>query len=391
MINSFDITLFLNHFNKRLEHQYNDDVHLTSSLAWLKQCQDRTGSGGVAGFYSIFKGWYDAYPETTGYIIQTFVDYYKKTNDEEFLSRAIRMGDWEVDIQLPDGSVRGYCLKKGISNTPLVFDTGQVLLGWVSLYRATGQQKYLDAAVKASLWLIKHQLPDGTWDKFLYKGHCGTYFSRVAWGMLQTAKSSARDDVRNGAVKFLDWVLSQQSNAGFFSNIGFTPTSHNFTHNISYTIEGLIGASEEIDDEELRKKYIASALKTSQKLLQEFSRKETLFGEYHFDFSPVNHDYICVTGTIQIAWVFLKLYVQSKNIEYWNTAVMLLEEAKSVQMIKTGNPAFDGSIVGSYPVWGSYQSWRLVSWSAKFFADALMEKMKILSEYPDLHHQKSAG
>ena len=71
----------------------------------------------------------------------------------------------------------------------------------------------------------------------------------------------------------------------------------------------------------------------------------------------------------------------------WDKAVMLLEEAKSVQMVNTGDPAFDGSIVGSYPVWGGYQSWRLVSWSAKFFADALMEKMSILETEPTLRHQ----
>ena len=387
MLNRFDIVLIQNHFNKRLEHQYNDNVHLERSFAWLKYCQDRTGTGGVAGFYSLFKGWFHAYPETTGYIMQSFVDYYKRSNDGDFLDRAVRMGDWEIDIQLPDGGVRGFCLKNKISDSPLIFDTGQVLFGWISLFRLTGEKKYLDAALRASLWLIKHQEADGTWNKFLYKRHCGTYFSRVAWGMLQVARETQREDVRKGAVAFLNWVLSQQSSAGYFLNIGFTPTSHNFTHNISYTIEGLIGAAEEIDDPVLSKKYIDAAMVTAEKLVQEFSRKETFFGEYHFDFSPVNHDYICVTGTIQLAWCFLKLYRQTKNTQLWDKAVMLLEEAKSVQMVNTGDPAFDGSIVGSYPVWGGYQSWRLVSWSAKFFADALMEKMSILETEPTLRHQ----
>jgi hypothetical protein len=355
---------------------------MDASLAWLIHAQDLTRTGGVAGFYSLLNGWHDAYPETTGYIIQTFIDHYKECRDESFLTRALAMADWEIAIQLPNGGVRAFCLKRGLSNRPLVFDTGQVLLGWTSLYRYTKEPKYLAASLRAAHWLLENQETNGTWTNYIYRQHCGAYHSRVAWAMLQVANDSERDDLRDGAVAFLQQVLSQQGTSGFFPNTGFKPRSHYFTHAIAYTLEGLIGASQELSNAQLSKRLMGSVLLTCEPLLAQYTRTKTLYGEYQPDFRPTTTHYQCATGTAQLAWCFLKVFEYSHDQRYLHTALAMIDDVKSMQVLRTGNSSLDGSIPGSYPLWGRYQRWRLVTWAAKFLCDALLVKNAATSTSP---------
>ena len=54
-----------------------DEKHLKATIDWLCTAQDATGCGGVSAWYSLSaKKWRIPYRETTGYIIETFLDYY---------------------------------------------------------------------------------------------------------------------------------------------------------------------------------------------------------------------------------------------------------------------------------------------------------------------------
>ena len=105
---------------------YSDNDHLQAAMEWLCRAQEITGSGGVSGGYFFSKGWMSPYPETTGYIIPTFLQYGLLNGDASYNERAVKMGDWEIEIQLPSDAVRGGI---GINEYPIVFNTGQVILG----------------------------------------------------------------------------------------------------------------------------------------------------------------------------------------------------------------------------------------------------------------------
>src|SRR5947208_12912285 len=108
--------------------------HLQATMGWLCRAQDRGGGGGVSAGYSLLRGWLPPYPETTGYIIPTFFDYAHRTANAEFYARAVRMADWELQVQLPSGAIQaGFYRGNGSKRPPAVFNTGQVVLGW---YRA---------------------------------------------------------------------------------------------------------------------------------------------------------------------------------------------------------------------------------------------------------------
>ncbi|GAH39067.1 unnamed protein product, partial [marine sediment metagenome] len=72
----------------------NSIQHLQAAMNWLKYAQDVDQSGGISAGYCFRRGWLPSYPETTGYIIPTFLDYYHFINKEEYLRRAVKMADW---------------------------------------------------------------------------------------------------------------------------------------------------------------------------------------------------------------------------------------------------------------------------------------------------------
>src|SRR5207302_1944375 len=46
--------------------------------------------------------------------------------------------------------------------TPVVFNTGQVILGWTRAYIETKQDRYVAASRRAGDWLVREQSPDGS-------------------------------------------------------------------------------------------------------------------------------------------------------------------------------------------------------------------------------------
>ena len=100
------------------------------SLDWIKHSQNTVGSGGV-GCYEFYR-WTKGYPEVTGYIIPTFWDAYHLYGDEEYKTRAIRMADWELKLQKPEGGWEGFY--EGDSQPPVVFNSGQVLRGLIRTF-----------------------------------------------------------------------------------------------------------------------------------------------------------------------------------------------------------------------------------------------------------------
>jgi len=54
-------------------------------MRWLCKSQDVTECGGSSAAYYFTNGWGRPYPETTGYIISTFLKYAALTNIQLFL------------------------------------------------------------------------------------------------------------------------------------------------------------------------------------------------------------------------------------------------------------------------------------------------------------------
>ena len=163
-------------------------VHLQTAIEWLERAQDQTGTGGVSEGYSLRPGrlgWGPAYRETTGYICETFFDLAHLFDNQSYWDRAHAMSEWLLDVQNADGSISNPRYgEKGI-----IFDTGQVLFGYLRAFEETGDPRYQDAAIQAGTWLVQAMDHDGAWRKFTHLNHAHTYNTRVAWALVKLGKS----------------------------------------------------------------------------------------------------------------------------------------------------------------------------------------------------------
>ena len=361
--------------------------HLDATLAWLCRAQDRHASGGVAAGYTLHQGWMPEYPETTGYIIPTFLDYAELAGDSRYTERARRMGAWESDIQLADGGVRGRT-----QDAPVVFDTGQVIFGWVALYERFGDARSLESACRAGDWLLRHQDDDGKWTRFEFKNVPHTYNTRVAWPLLLLARAAGRDDYRRAAVANLEWTLRQEQGEGWFDHMSFTHGAEPFTHTIAYTLEGLLEASLLVPDESLAQRLRAPVQRASGALLKRYaldavgpagvgSTPAVLPATLAADWSTQAKS-VCLTGNAQFALIWQQMWRQTGDARYLAAADRVLAVVRAQHAVAHPDPAIAGAVAGSSPCWGAYLRLWYPNWAAKFFADALLRRLAIEASAP---------
>jgi uncharacterized protein YyaL (SSP411 family) len=345
-------------------------IHLDAIIKWLCRAQDRCGGYGVSAGYSFLEGWYPPYPETTGYLIPTFYDYADLTGREEFRARARRMADWEIEVQLPCGGVQGghYVGPTG-DRRPVVFNTGQVILGWCRAYTETADEKYLYAARRAGDWLLSAQSPEGYWlqDGPAVYTEVHAYDARTAWSLLEIDALVNGGRYAEAAERNLEWTLAQQHENGWFRNNNFNQGCQPPTHSISYVMEGLI-ESERLTGES---RYLNAALKTARKLLNILETRGFMPGEFDADWNPVGK-YSCLTGNAQIAGVWLQLFRKTRDEDFLYGAIELNNYVKATQRLRSLHPGVRGGVRGSLPLHARYQPYCYPNWAAKFLADSLM-------------------
>ncbi len=370
-------------YRRKIGNIESNEAHLKEAMNWLCNAQDITQCGGVSAGYSLKSGWRPAYPETTGYIINTFLNYSDFINDKKFLERAIKMGDWEIEIQLPDGAVRG---GTGINDYPIVFNTGQVILGWTSLFSITKEERFLIAAKKAADWLINVQDSDGKWSKYEFNNTPHAYHTRVAWPILKVYALTNEERYKESALKNINWVLSNAKDNGWFDYMGFSKDQDPFTHTIAYTIRGFIESSAYMD-EELKRCILNLVYKAAENIMVTFElKKKSLYSMPEYLSGTLNNkwksasNFSCLTGNVQLAIIWLKLSKLKNDPRFLNSAIKIIDHVKAKQNLETSNLGIRGAIAGSYPIWGKYMEFSYPNWATKFFADAIILQEQIMKE-----------
>ena len=91
-----------------LDHNH----HIAAAIQWLCHAQDKRAQqkdqGGVSAGWSFEDGWLPSYPETSGYIVETFIAAHAVSPQPELLKRANQIIDWELSLQNSDGSFPGH-------------------------------------------------------------------------------------------------------------------------------------------------------------------------------------------------------------------------------------------------------------------------------------------
>jgi hypothetical protein len=343
--------------------------HLEGAYQWIRTAHDSGGDGGVPGVYHLIRGWSASYPETTGYLIPTLLAYAKRMREPDAVSRATRMADWEIAVQLPSGAVRsGYLSEKP---APAVFNTGQVLFGWVAAYQETRNEAYVAAARRAAAWLLACQDADGAWRtnlSALTDTRVQTYNVRTAWGLALAGRAFDEPTWIAAARKNGDWALAQQTADGWFENCTFYENTAPLLHTIAYALEGLVGIGTVLGEE----RFVHAAWRGAEPLARRVAAHETLAGCYGRGWRA-DASWACLTGDAQTAIVFLRLARAFAECEpYAGLARTLLKGIAARQDLSSPHPETRGAVAGSAPIWGGYCRLAYPNWAAKFYMDALL-------------------
>ena len=102
------------------------EYRTNAALTWLRRSIEVTGGQGSSHSWSPLFGWQKAYPETTGYLIETLLDYAELKQDDSLRELSLQCANWLVSTQLPSGAFPG--LLAG-SKEPSVFNTAMILFG----------------------------------------------------------------------------------------------------------------------------------------------------------------------------------------------------------------------------------------------------------------------
>ncbi|WP_336328823.1 prenyltransferase/squalene oxidase repeat-containing protein [Halovenus sp. HT40] len=347
----------------------NNSYHLQEAIHWLCRSQDATANGGSAATYNIILGWEDAYPETTGYIIPTLLEYAGTVDKPRIADRAIRMADWLCSIQQSAGS---FPAGTGTDGEPNVFNTGQIVLGLTEAYRETGNERYLTAVREACDWLVSQQGREGYWDKYDYKNQVHAYSTRVAWALVEGAAiiPAQTDELRDAARRNFEWALGLQRSNGWFDKAAFEPDQTPYLHTIAYTIRGLLEGGLKLDNEN----FVDAATRAADKLVSIQQKDGILRGAYDSSWSP--SWYYCLTGNAQMAIIWLRLFELTGEQDYRTASREMIEFLKRRQLL-VGPEEVRGGIPGSYPIIGKYLYLRFPNWGMKFFADSLLLTQKL--------------
>lgn len=348
------------------------DGALQAAIDWLCLTHDVTGRHGSSLGYHLLRGWLPAFPETTGYIIGTLLDHAARGGDPSLVTRASEMGDWEIDVQNPDGGVMQGTLRTP-SGRSIAFNTGMVIFGWLDLYEALGTERFLDAAIRAGRWLEQAQGADGTWQgDHEHHGIPHAYDARVAWALVRLAQVTGDERFLEIAVRHLDWVLSVQQENGWFEWCSFRPGDLPNSHGLAYTMRGLLESGALLGDG----RYTEAALRTAHALAGIYRKLGRLPAIFDREWTP-RARYVCVTGLAQNGGVWLRLHQETGDAGLLHVGLEAVEQAAGFQSRGRWR-ATDGAVPGSFPLYGRYAPLQYPNWAAKFLADSLALRLRII-------------
>jgi len=349
--------------------------HLAAALEWLERAQDATPDDGFARGYALnwhpyfrVKGWQPSYPETTGYIIPTLYRAAYRFDRSDLAERATRAAHWESDLQLESGAVQGGVVGQAVS--PAIFNTGQVLLGWLAALDETAETRFEDSARRAAAWLASITEADGRMrhgNSRFARSDATLYNARVAWALAEAGLRFREPSWTDAAARALDHVAARQYANGWFPDCCLHDPNNPLLHTLAYTARGLLEGGRVLEDGHL----IDAAARTAGALARAVDSEGRMSGRFDDEWRPAV-DWSCLTGQAQTAVIWLRLHEITGERPWLEPVPGVLRFLERTQNLTSRDPGLRGGIKGSWPVGGRYGRYELLNWATKFFVDALM-------------------
>lgn len=334
-----------------------------AGIGWLLRSIAATGHKGSAHHYMPLLGWAPAYPETTGYIVETLLDYADLWQNDSLRTTALRQAEWLAEVQLPQGAFPGGTVH--VAPKPSTFNTAMVLFGLAKAY-PLNPPLFAKMGVPAANWLLNTLEEDGSWQHGAYiPGYVPAYYTFALWGLLRWQKEIRAITHQSQLKKSLHFYAQKMRSDGTVSDWDFKPGAMAFTHTIAYTLQGLLESALLLEEQQIVEKVAESALL----LWRERQKTGRTAGRYGKAWKA-DRSFTCPTGNAQLATLYHRLWGLTQEKTFNTAALALLEEAAQSQYLGL-SPHRYGALPGSKPFWGPYMRFRYPNWGVKFLVDAI--------------------
>lgn len=352
---------------------------LEAAADWLCRAQDRSasGDGGVARHYSLISGWGPSYPEVTGYIVPTFFRLAEEWGDPDLEDRARRMLEWLVSHQFPDGAFPG-----GVIGArpwvPVIFNTGQVLLGLAEGVRRDGTC-YRGPLRAAADWLALKQAPGGSWrtdhTPFARAG-LKTFHTQVASALFEADRVDPGRGYGEAGLRNVRWALSHQRENGWFDHCCLSDPGAPLTHTLGYALWGVLEGYRFSGDRAI----LEAARRTGEGLMGALDERGGLPGRLDAEWRGATAS-VCLTGNVQGALCWSRLYEATRERPFLEAARAATRFVRRTLPTEAPDDRL-GGVKASFPVDGAYCPFEYVSWAAKYTIDALLEETRVTAPPP---------
>jgi hypothetical protein len=348
-----------------------------AAVAWLLRGQAATPDDGVSlgyfpGDHGASSGWRPSYPETTGYIIPSLLDYSQRYGDTNVRASALRMARWEVEVQMPSGAVQGGPVCAPEKQSAAVFNTGMVLQGYTAVLDATGDLEVLAGARRAADFLVGDMGEDGhfrTHGPYVTPHRVKTYNCLCAWPLYRLGDYAGEDQYRRTAMRSVEAAIGEQRPNGWFAHNCLQRPEAPLLHTIGYTLQGIL----EVGLLAKSERCLEAVRRGVAPLLERIAPNGFLHGCFYSDWEPATWS-SCLTGQAQLAVVCYRLAEVTNERRYRDQADRMVDFLKALQCLDSSDPGINGALAGSFPILGSYMSGGYPNWATKYFLDALMRQ-----------------
>jgi len=209
---------------------------LRSNMSWIMKSFEVNGHQGSSGTRSIRGKWGAVYPETTGYLVPTLLDYAKYFDNKKVRKVALKQLDYFKSIQNEDGS---FHQAKDLTE-PIVFDTAQIIIGLLRIVSELEEPEELLSMIRLSVdWLGLQLNAEGEFTSYNYVDNYNpAYYARIAWPMA-SGELIKYSKPRTKTKKLITRISDAQLENKLFEDMGFHPGQPAYTHTVAYTYRGL--------------------------------------------------------------------------------------------------------------------------------------------------------
>jgi len=122
-------------------------------------------------------------------------------------------------------------------------------------------------------------------------------------------------------------------------------------------------------------RYLAATRRTADGLLTALRPDGWLPGRLNSDWSAAM-DWVCLTGSVQIAHTWLRLYEITGEDRYLSAGRLANGFVRRTVLVE-GPEQSVGGVQGSYPISGLYGQWEYLNWACKFMLDSVWLEKRI--------------